>query len=61
MDRRAFVLGSAGLWVAACSREGQRASVGSKNFTEQLVLGELLAQQLEKQMHTEVEDRKSVV
>ena len=57
MDRRAFVLGTAALGLAACSRGAQRVSVGSKNFTEQLILGELLAQQLERQMHTEVERR----
>lgn len=57
MDRRAFVLGSAALCITACARSGSRVSVGSKNFTEQLVLGELLAQQLERQMHAEVERR----
>ena len=35
--------------------------IGAKNFTEQVVLGELLAQEIEAQSHLRVEDRKSVV
>jgi osmoprotectant transport system substrate-binding protein len=31
--------------------------VGSKNFTEQIILGELAAQQIERKMHTQVERR----
>src|SRR5579862_7296128 len=34
-----------------------RIVVGSKNFTEQLVLGELIAQQIEKGTHLNVERR----
>jgi glycine betaine/choline ABC-type transport system substrate-binding protein len=45
MDRRAFL--SSLLFIAAgCSLRQDRVSVGSKNFTEQLVLGEILAQML---------------
>ena len=42
MNRRAF-LATFPLWLAACS-PAHRLTVGSKNFTEQLILGELLAQ-----------------
>ena len=48
MNRRRFLIGSAGLMLAGCTpccKPRQRmVSVGSKNFTEQLVLGELVAQ-----------------
>ena len=40
----------------ACSRP-HPITVGSKNFTEQIVLGEILAQQLERTLHLKV-DRK---
>src|SRR5262249_21893054 len=53
-------LGILGLLVAmgfsACSRQN-RIIVGSKNFTEQIILGELLAQQIENQTHLAVERR----
>ena len=42
MERRAF-LATLPLLLAACS-PAHRITVGSKNFTEQLILGELLAQ-----------------
>lgn len=44
MDRRGFLSGMAGLLLAGCGRNSSALSIGSKNFTEQLVLGELLAQ-----------------
>jgi osmoprotectant transport system substrate-binding protein len=50
MDRREFVAGCSALLLTAatgCSAR-HRLTVGSKNFTEQLVLGELLAQSLER-------------
>jgi glycine betaine/choline ABC-type transport system substrate-binding protein len=31
-----------------------RITVGSKNFTEQLILGEIIAQQIEREVHTDV-------
>ena len=34
--------------LAACGGGGNRVVVGSKNFTEQRVLGEILAQTLER-------------
>ncbi|HVW83138.1 MAG TPA: glycine betaine ABC transporter substrate-binding protein, partial [Bryobacteraceae bacterium] len=44
------------LLSAACSRE-PRVRVGSKNFTEQLVLGEIVAQHLEHRLHGHVSRR----
>lgn len=41
---------------AACSR-APHLTVASKNFTEQVLLGEILAQQIERRLHVEV-DRK---
>jgi osmoprotectant transport system substrate-binding protein len=48
MDRRTFLggLSSTLLMMVGC-RSSRNVTVGSKNFTEQLVLGELLAQLLE--------------
>lgn len=45
IDRRTFLSGML-LLIAGC-RENRAVTVGSKNFTEQLLLGELLAQSLE--------------
>lgn len=45
MDRRRF-LASLALLLSGCMPKSSRLTVGSKNFTEQLVLGELLAQYL---------------
>src|ERR1700676_2055400 len=55
MRRIAFVLL---VLLTACgpSRE-HRIVVGSKNFTEQLILGEMIAQQIESQTHLPVERR----
>lgn len=57
MNRRGFIFGSAGLLLTSCAHTGQHVTVGSKNFTEQLVLGELLAQVLENHVSTPVERR----
>lgn len=57
MNRRSFVAGLAALWLAGCKDAGHQVSVGSKNFTEQLVLGELLAQVLESHISVPVERR----
>jgi len=58
MNRRRFLAGSGGLLLtAACSRREKRVSVGTKNFTEQLVLGELLAQMMEARVRLHVERR----
>ena len=45
MDRRSFLAGLA-LTLSGCAPKSSGLTVGSKNFTEQLVLGELLAQYL---------------
>jgi osmoprotectant transport system substrate-binding protein len=44
--------------LAGCGRAREnRIVVGSKNFTEQLILGELMAQQIERKTHLSVERR----
>lgn len=45
MDRRSF-LAALALLLSGCAPKSSSLTVGSKNFTEQLVLGELLAQYL---------------
>ncbi|HZE80886.1 MAG TPA: glycine betaine ABC transporter substrate-binding protein [Candidatus Polarisedimenticolia bacterium] len=45
MDRRSF-LSALALLLSGCMQKSSALAVGSKNFTEQLVLGELLAQYL---------------
>lgn len=45
MDRRSF-LSALALLLTGCVPKASGLSIGSKNFTEQLVLGELLAQSL---------------
>ncbi len=48
----------AALLLSACaSSHSDRIVVGSKNFTESLILGELLAQQIESNTHLKVERR----
>jgi len=42
------------LYLSGCSR-GNTIVVGSKNFTEQLILGEMAAQQIERKVHVKVE------
>lgn len=55
MDRRAF-LSALPLLFAACS-PAHRLTVGSKNFTEQLILGELLSQLLTSATGQAVDER----
>ena len=43
--------------IFGCTRNRNRIVVGSKNFTEQLVLGEMFAQVIEARAHLEVERR----
>jgi osmoprotectant transport system substrate-binding protein len=45
------------LSASGCRRQADRIVVGSKNFTEQLVLGELFAQIIEARTHLPVERR----
>jgi len=43
--------------MVGCSRRSERIVIGSKNFTEQLILGELFAQIIESRAHVRVERR----
>ena len=45
------------LWNSCRPQHRNRIVIGSKNFTEQLVLGELLAQHLERRTGLPVERR----
>src|SRR5690242_1696262 len=56
MRRRDF-LSSAALMLLGCRHHFSGLSVGSKNFTEQLILGELLALYLESVLKTSVDRR----
>ena len=56
MDRRSFISGLL-LVCAACASRTRELTVGSKNFTEQLILGELLAQYLGSECHMPVDKR----
>jgi osmoprotectant transport system substrate-binding protein len=56
MDRRSFLSGLL-LLCAGCVPRKHEISVGSKNFTEQLILGELLAQYLGSVCKTSVARR----
>lgn len=47
MNRRSFLLTLAG-FASGCMSRNNRIVIGSKNFTEQLILGELLAQFLQE-------------
>src|SRR5215472_19133729 len=58
LDRRAFLSGSIAFFGAAGCRSSHRGiAVGSKNFTEQLVLGEIFAQMLEHYCRAPVDRR----
>lgn len=50
-------LGAGALVLAGCGRSGNDVVVASKNFTEQYVLGELLAQQIEAHTSLRVDRR----
>ena len=56
IDRRAFLSGLM-LLATGCKTHSQDVVVGSKNFTEQLILGELFAQSLEQCCRTTVDRR----
>jgi glycine betaine/choline ABC-type transport system substrate-binding protein len=45
------------LAVPGCARQSDRIVIGSKNFTEQLILGEMFAQVIEARTHLPVERR----
>jgi osmoprotectant transport system substrate-binding protein len=55
---RALVLATCALAISACSSShSDRIVIGSKNFTESLILGEIMAQQIEGHTHLKVERR----
>jgi len=55
---RAFLLLLLAVLSSSCSpSHSDRIVIGSKNFTESLILGELLAQQIEAHAHVKVERR----
>jgi osmoprotectant transport system substrate-binding protein len=56
MDRREF-LSALVLMAAGCSSRREAITVGSKNFTEQLILGEIIAQMLERVGSVPIERR----
>jgi glycine betaine/choline ABC-type transport system substrate-binding protein len=53
----ASVTAALALWGCSGSGAGHALRVGSKNFTEQVVLGEIIAQHLERRLHQKVERR----
>ncbi len=57
MLRSATVVLCTALLIACSPSRSDRIVIGSKNFTEQLVLGEIFAQQIENQTHLAVERR----
>jgi osmoprotectant transport system substrate-binding protein len=57
MDRRLFLASAIALLATACTPRRNEIVVGSKNFTEQLILGELLAQALAQRCSAAIERR----
>ncbi len=57
MDRRTFLSALALTVCSGCVSRANELSVGSKNFTEQLILGEILKQALESACHMPVDGR----
>lgn len=57
MDRRTFLSALALTVCSGCVSHASELSVGSKNFTEQLILGEILKQSLESACHMPVDGR----
>ena len=57
MHRRTFLSGLALAFCAGCVSHNDGLTVGSKNFTEQLILGEILKQLLESACHAPVNGR----
>jgi len=54
MDRTKIIAGLSALLLASCGAR-PRIVVGSKNFTEQVILGEIIAQQIERRLGVPVE------
>ena len=57
MDRRKTLAILSGALASSCSLGPRRIVVGAKNFTEQLILGEVLAQQIERRLSVQVDRR----
>lgn len=57
MDRRTFLSALALTAFSGCVSHAEELSVGSKNFTEQLILGEILKQALESACRKPVDGR----
>jgi osmoprotectant transport system substrate-binding protein len=57
MNRRNFIASISGIWLAACTSRKNEISIGTKNFTEQLILGEMLAQTIDHYTHLPIERR----
>ena len=52
-----FILATAALLLSCSPSHSNRIVVGSKNFTESFILGELIAQQIEAHTSLKVERR----
>ena len=57
MDRRTFLSALALTVCSGCVSHANQLTVGSKNFTEQLILGEILKQSLESACRMPVDGR----
>lgn len=57
MNRRIAIAGIVAAFLAGCGGRESRIVVGCKNFTEQVVLGELVAQQIEERAGLPVDRR----
>jgi osmoprotectant transport system substrate-binding protein len=57
MNRREFTAGLFALSLASCTSRRNDISVGTKNFTEQLILGEIVSQLLEHSAKVPIERR----
>ncbi len=55
MDRKTFLGCLSALLLASGCSSSHRLTVGSKNFTEQVILGEIIAQHLENRLHQPIE------
>src|SRR5207245_1549408 len=54
---KAWLLAASALFLFSCSSPSDHIIIGSKNFTESLILGELMAQQIEAHTRLKVERR----
>jgi glycine betaine/choline ABC-type transport system substrate-binding protein len=54
LGRKKILAGLSALWLLTGCNSKHRVTVGSKNFTEQVILGEIIAQHLENRLHQPV-------